>query len=252
MAHAIDETLAAPMPTPDFDLGDYLDERLHRPSFVMAEIGHGPYPLVANLPRFFSGQRAYIGIEAGMRDRDLAEERAEEFSQQYADANASFLTHDIGEGERLQGNTCTDEWYEGEFEAETILPDAAADEVVASNVFGDPLIAPDFGRTTKLLQEMSRLITHDGLVVVRETITPANAVFLQEYIVKHAGLTILKRVELEEALDWEQLELFYGTHREYANPYQEGSFYLFMGRTAEPGGPAAAPSLSAVPQAEIL
>lgn len=221
--------MATPVEAPAFDVGDYLDRRAETTNFVVVELGHGAYPLVANQPRFFTGGHTYIGIEACMRSgKAKGERRRADFQEHYDDVNATFLTHELG-----AVAVSSDEEYEGEYKVETILGDGAGDEVVASNVFGDPYIAQDFNRTDQLLGEMSRLAS-SGMIILRETTTPWKVVYVND-IAKHLGLKILAKVTPADALEWEQLELFYGTHKEWSrsnNPYPE-SHYLFLANTAQ-------------------
>jgi hypothetical protein len=85
-----------------------------------------------------------------------------------------------------------------------------------------------------LLGEVSRLAAQDGAVVLRETITPSEVSYIKDYTVKHAGLEILKKVS-PETMEWEQLELLFGTHKEWsrsATPYPE-AYYLFLAKCAQ-------------------
>jgi hypothetical protein len=225
---------------PSFDVGNYMQQRAETAPFAMIELGHGRYPLVANQPNFFTGDRTYTGIEAGMRSGlAKAEERRDELGAEYKDVNATFMVHDLGGAAVYENDDFADVHYRGGFQPQTPLPAESGDEVVASNVFGDPLVADDFGRTMGLLTEMSRLTSPQGVVILRETITPDQSSFLHEsaqwYTAEYAGLQVLGRVA-PYTMDWEELELFYGTHKEWAQsavPPSE-AFYLFLAKSSLP------------------
>jgi hypothetical protein len=193
-----------------FELDTYLQERAENPSFVMVELGHGLYTLVDQQPHSFTGQQAYIGIETGLRGWD--ESLARDAMQARIHLNAFFLVQDIGSGERFFNPTSANEWYEGEYNAETILPAGAADEVVASNVFCDPMIGNSRRYTGALLDEMGRLVTDTGKVILRETLTPEYIRHIDEATLAHAGLRTTQRITaLPDSDAWEKLELLYGT-----------------------------------------
>ncbi len=178
-------------------LDDYLEQRARDPSFVMVELGHGRYPMVGQQPHDFTGQQAYIGIETGMRDDS------------------------------------SDEYWDGEFDPATILPDGAADEVVASNVFCDPLIGMEWAYTKRMLGETARLVADNGVIVLRETITPWKVVWMDDKTLAEAGLETVERIRPEDTTEWENLEQVYGTHSgiiEY-NPYPS-AYYLFLAKAA--------------------
>lgn len=223
--------MSSSIEAPVFNVCDYLDRRTGTSPFVMIEFGHGPYPLVANCPDFFNGERAYIGIEACMRSgKAKGERRREDFSEYYDDINAIFLTHDLG-GSENEFAVSSDEWYEGAYEAETVLCDGAGDEVVASNVFCDPYIGRNFDRTNRLLGEMSRL-AGDGVIVLRETLTPSEVRYVN-YVASHLGLETLAEVTPRDSFAWERLESFYGTHKEQSSssdPRPDG-YYLFLAQS---------------------
>lgn len=218
---------------PAFSVSDYLDRRSETSPFVMIEFGHGPYPLVANWPNFFTGERAYIGVEACMRSgKAKGERRREDLSEYYDDINAIFLTHDLG-GSENEFAVSSDEWYEGAYEAETVLCDGAGDEVVASNVFCDPYIGRNFDRTNRLLGEMSRL-AGDGIIILRETLTPSEVTYVN-HIASHLGLETLTEVTPLDSFTWERLESFYGTHKGQSssiNPRPDG-YYLFLAQVVQ-------------------
>lgn len=213
-----------------FEILDYLEERALNPSFVMAELGYGRLPIVGQQPHSFTGQQAYIGIEAGMRGRASAEKRALRLREEHSGINAFFLMHSLGEG-RIKGKRFGNTRYRGDFDTETILPERAADEVVVSNVFCDPLIARDQGRTIALLQEAARLVTPAGKVVLRDNVSPEAVEHIHHHSLRRAGLEAVRRIRPSDTGDWKDLEQVYGTHYDVHDfhPPPE-SYYLFLAK----------------------
>ncbi len=131
-------------------LDQYLHERDNNPDFLMIEFGHGDTP-VHTLQPTFTGQRAYIGVESWMRDPDGKKRQyIDQILRTREDQNVFFM-----------------ESYQSE-----LLPDDIADEVVLSNVFGDPKVAHDADASVEILHTVSRLLHDTGRLVVRETLTP--------------------------------------------------------------------------------
>lgn len=216
--------------TQAFSVENYLEQRRTMPAFTMVEIGHGHCPVIGIQPNGFRGQQAYIGIEAGMRT--LADNQAAQTAQfrtRYASQNAFFLLHDIGEGKMVWPNPYSDEeQYHGEYNTQTILPDNAADEVFVSNVFCDPLIARDFGRTMLLLNEVSRLVDNSGTIIMRETITPWEVGAVVPEVLDAVGLQQVGTVTPSDGKDWRTLERTYGCEHD-SRPHHK-SYYKFLGK----------------------
>lgn len=205
----------------------YLQSRASNSSFTMVEFGYGHCPVVKLQPHEFQGDQVYIGIEAGMRTKSAAD-IAIAMRQLHAHKNAFFMVHDIGQGEVYRPDLRSDdEEYKGDYKAETVLPGNIADEVFASNVFCDPLIARSWLRTTNLLAEMSRVMASSGVAVLRETITPWEVDAIGPYSLERAGLTMLDRITPEQQA-WGDLEQVYGS--EYRSPAFPESYYLFLGK----------------------
>lgn len=193
--------------SPDFSVDKYLKTRAENPDFVMVEIGHGNFP-VAFQQGGFTGDRAYIGVEAWLRDLCGKKNYVESLRQQRGEQNIFFIDHDtIG----------TTDWscdpdggfleYTGSYSAETILPPGTANEVFLSNVFGDPHVAFS-GGSEALVKETSRLAKLGGFVIIRETITPH---FLQLSVdqVENSGLEVTKIVTQEDEHEWQALQELY-------------------------------------------
>lgn len=216
--------------TTNFELTRFLEQRVHNPSFTMVEIGYGHTPVTSLQPHSFTGDQVYIGVEAGMRTK-VAETTAQVMRQVHEPQNAFFMVHDIGEGMVYRPDMRSDdEEYRGDYHAETILPAAIADEVVASNVFCDPLIARSWGRTVTLLKEVSRLLAPTGVAVLRETITPWEVDAIGSVSLSRADLEVLHKTTPEEPNDWKRLESLYGM--EIKSPPFPQSYYLFLGKTS--------------------
>ncbi len=207
-----------------FDVDHYLLQRQTHPDFVMAEIGHRYWP-VAPLVGNFCGKRAYIGLEACLREDidemipGMARARME------SGPNVFFITQQL--------DRC-------DYQPKTILPCRTVKEVFASNVFGDPQVSTPppprrpngSSKTEKLLAEAARIVDDNGVIVVRETITPDSAK-LSPRVIEAAGLAVLAKVRvIDDERMWLVLEeQFDGS--EGQTEYDElDSFYLFLGRAA--------------------
>jgi len=215
-------------------VGDFLRDRDAVDDFVLVEFGHGESPIAFIQPRPFLGGRAAIGIETWFHDqhgtrRDMAMDARDEDG---LDQNVFFIDHDPGGNityEKL-GKVCL---YEGGYDTTTILPDGAAEETVASNVFGYEQLADHPDRTTRLLVEMSRVTAAGGFVVIRETITPLHNQSLDETLFERAGLTLTARVTPEDAEAWQKLEEVYDAERAH-NGFSPDGFYLFLQKAETP------------------
>lgn len=212
-----------------FEIARYIDSRASISPFTLVEIGHGPYPVAEQQPHDFTGDDVYIGIEAGMRSESgTVNEKLRELRLRNTTRNIFFIKHDIGQGRIIHPDPGSDEEdYDGEFNVETILPSKIADEVVASNVFCDPLIGNSYRRTTDLLQEISRLLTPTGIGVLRETISPWRVNPLGFFLLQNVGLKEVYKVTPEDSETWRSLEAVYGNSNT-GEPF-DSSYYLFLG-----------------------
>lgn len=145
---------------PRFDFDGWLATREQDPNFVLVELGHGANPVA--LTQSFEDHRAYIGIEAWASKTyfTVAQERIMDLRRSRPTENIFFLSMPDS------GNV------ESQDDVTTLLPDGAADEVLLSNVLGDPNVRQRPDGIAVVLAEAMRLIGDDGKVVVRETMTP--------------------------------------------------------------------------------
>lgn len=216
-----------------FDVEAHLKQRAENESLVMVELGHGNYPVFKQQPFEFTGQRAYIGIEAGMRSgRRRAEIRAKAWRRQNAGTSAFFVVQSIGKGKpKGDFRNHTERWL-GNYDPRTILPDDAADELFLSNVFCDPFVAHSVTNTGRLSAETSRLLAPEGTMVLRETATPDYVQFLEQALPK-LGLSVLGQVHSSNAVTWAKLEEVYGTHKDRRDlELSSDSYYLFLGHSS--------------------
>lgn len=198
--------LAAPAET-GFEIGPYLEERNAKTDFVMVEVGHGAHPVAYQQPFEFTGDRAYIGLEAWLRaevderPKDLEKLRKRKESSGH---NIFYLD---------QGVDC-----------ESRLPKGAADEVLLSNVLSDPIV--DL-RPKNLLAQASKLAGDTGTIVLREVITPSYSRAKNPDVLKAAGLQVKLKTE-RYADRWEELEELYRGNRSV--PPRPDSYYLFLSK----------------------
>jgi len=205
----------------------FLEDRQASSSYSVVELGHRECPVVYGLHNLQNG-RSYTGVEAWLRDPSGSVRSAlTELQKFYSGTNVRFLDIDVG------GDINRDEESEdygcfiGEYQAATPLPGNQADEVVVSNIFGDPHIAYRNGSSVTLLREIERLLKSDGLAVIRETTTPHRATwsFTPERIAT-AGLKETVRV-MQNAPVWQLLETSFSGSSDI--PFSPSdSFYAFL------------------------
>lgn len=247
--------------SPEFNAEQYLSERSTTQQLHVVEFGHGLNPISllrtyisqerrdivsVREPGFWTGKRQYTGVENWMRGstsidgvctQTKFESELEELDLD--SANISFVSvplqgHLVEDPEFDAGDASSDFrfYFEGQYSAETSLLEGVADEVVAGNIFNDPLLGCyDKLRRVALLAELARVRADDGVIVLRETITPRHF-SLTEQDLATAGLGVLARVGRSVATDdlFKKLELTYSAHPNYLSPH---GFYLFLG-VAEP------------------
>lgn len=231
---------------PPFDTLAYLQERAKKDTFVMVEFGHDSLPVAYHQSRPFTGNRAYIGYEAWMRDYEGEKKSRllERHSQYDGDStNIHFQTLALGGMVRTladENEESVERWFEGEYNPATPLPDESVEEVLLGNVFGDPHISYAQSRTNALLSEATRILNNDGLIVIRETITPHNSrtskedlarwprmkTSLESSIEAH-GLDVLGYTTPQDK-EWQALENEFMSERYY----NKGAYYLFLSKGA--------------------
>jgi hypothetical protein len=214
-------------------VGDYLSQRCAHPDFIMVEFGHELIPVAHQQPFEFRGRRAYIGVEAWLRepcmDQAISKLRASQLGQ-----NIFFITHNLG-GAVQWDDSKEGSWYEGQYDATTELPALSAREVLASNVFGDPHIAEYPERTDALLRELARLADMKGKIIIRETVSPQNIKYLDEGLWHNAGLTLDTTVTPDYIQEWYALERIFNGEQGSSLYQEPESFYMLLSKI--PTGP---------------
>lgn len=218
----------------NFSVDTYLDRRATNPSFVMVEIGHGGLPVAYQQNPGFTGQRAYIGIEAWLRDRwnRQRDRKVDQHNALRQGQNIFYVAQKLGGSVLYDEDNPRYSWYEGEYDPKTLLPDGTADEVFLSNVFCDPHIADSRDATTRLLSEAVRLAESSGMIVLRETITPHKTVYLTSRLIDDYGLRVEGGVIPSDENAWSKLEELYKAEPSKMGP-SYGSYYLFLSKTTE-------------------
>ena len=217
----------------EFNLGAYLEQRNQSHNFVMVEFGHGLRPAAFRQSVEFTDQRVYIGIEPWLRNsRSNGERRLYHLQAENSEQSISFIDQDLDKGgtrtQRRLSRVGRVLGFVGLYDPSTILPDGAADEILLSNVFGDPQVAGSKKRTKRLLDEVGRLTAEQGMVVIRETITPLNAQHsLTKIALQNAGLKAAKCYSPTDE-KWESLEAVYGAGKRY---WHSDRFYQFLIKT---------------------
>lgn len=221
-----------------FDLSKYLAERTSRPSFMVVEFGHGYRPLAFHQGSF-TGQRMYVGVEAWMRNiEDVARNELKTLEDKSPHQNVAFIEAVSSRAaDKLRKYRTEDE---DPYDPRVMLPDNAGDEVFLGNVFGDPYIATSERRTGLLLHEVSRIAASNGVIVIRETVTPEKSRrSLTPEVIASAGLRMVadyKRTDdttSNHGILWRQLEAVYRPRKQqyWDNPtVKDQHFYLFLSR----------------------
>ena len=203
----------------------------------MVEIGHNTHPVAFQQPFQFTGGRAYIGVEAWLREgQGELEDTVAILTRQ--GHNIVFLTQDIGGGVYSDRTIPTDEeafftWYEGPYNTRTPLSDGAGDEVFLGDVATDPHIGENEEFSTKLLTEVSRLAGSEGMIVLREHKTPHRSTYiLDEEFLALFGLSKVGFVTRDNPEDWARLHPVYRGDISSEEKYPEKSFFMFLAKTA--------------------
>lgn len=216
-----------------FDVEKYLGDRSRNPSLVVVEFGHGDNPIALKNLRFYRGDREYIGVEANLRDRaGDSRKMLDEIVQKNPFRNLTFLNHELGGKLELVMDKELAEFYDGEYNARTKLNDEVANEVFLANVITDPIVANSEKRVLSLLGEVARISKPEGIIVMKETITPNCTPYLTDENLAKRGLMKIKEVMFtQERPVWLKLEHIYGPRRSHM--IDSGSVYRFLAKTAE-------------------
>lgn len=212
-----------------FDVEKYLKERTEEDTFVMVEFGHDAHPIAYQQSVNLTGNRAYIGYEAWLRDpRSIKRSNLlqEHETSEARSLNIHYQTLALGGVARyVQEDGNNERWLEGEYNPSTPLPDNSVEEVVLGNVFGDPDIAESSDRTIVLLEEANRIITNEGIIIIRETISPRRTSAHLPDSIEALGLTVMSRI-LPTDKSWCLLEQQFAADTSYA----KDSFYLLLSK----------------------
>ncbi len=210
------------------NVAGYLEHRNKAQKFIIVEIGHREQP-IAPLQANLTGQKAYIGIEANLRDPlNTVRPKIAQLRKKMADQNVIFVDQRLdGEAYRPErdweeGRSSTA--FHGDYQPTTIMPDGGADEVFLGNVFGDPHVSHYKKHTERLLDEVSRIVSRGGKIIIRETITPEHCYSLDRAL-RESSLKEVAYIEPGSA-EWDMMEeSFNGAQDSFRN---HGSFYLVL------------------------
>lgn len=219
------------------DTLEYLEERREQKHLKAVEFGHGVLPIAFKSPTY-TGDRFYTGIETWFRgchpslpenfkEKTIAKLDSDPVLSQQ---NIALIHHQPGGEIMVDPDTLHklqfDSWYAGPYDPKTNLEAGVADEVFASNVFNDPHTAHSETRAQLLLKELERLVSDEGFVILRETITPENF-SVTEDMIHNAGLSIATKITPSMVDAWKALETEFAGE----NWYAKDSFYLFLETT---------------------
>lgn len=214
-------------PTPSFVIADYLEARARMTDFTMVEIGHDMLPVAYQQEPPFTDDRFYVGLEAWTHDpqgkkRDLLARRHEQFTG--LKDNITFEDVSLGGMVRYSGDDGNSErWFEGTYEFKAPLASNSAHEVFLGNVFGDPDLSESTESTTNVLAEALRIVTDDGVIVVRESLTPEHTRALNTALATYDNLSVTRIGSREIIIG--ALESTYAVDRTHDS---EDKYYLFI------------------------
>lgn len=206
-----------------FEVGEYLQARAQNPDFLAVEYGHREKPIAFSDGANFTGGRAYVGVEANLRNPFACLQNI--IADSGKKGNHFFIDHDVGGRRSWRGLDDCD--IEGDYNTETILPPGVADEVFAANVVTDPIVAQYEDRTKGFVAELARVVAPAGRVILRETITPSQGFYLQEALAL-SGLSKVGKVRPKDK-EWVELEKVYNCEYDPLYPcISKNSYYLFL------------------------
>ncbi len=163
-------------------VAEHIAQRAQNPNFVMVEIGHGCFPACENDD--FTDDRAYVGIEANLRNNATIPKPPHRQNWFFIDTDTKvqLSTHEY---DRYTINP-------HDYDPSSILPDDSADEVFLSNVLTDRIVAYNF--LAKLVPELARIVTKNGVIVTRETYTPKVKLFKFEQLLAINNLVLAQTI----------------------------------------------------------
>jgi hypothetical protein len=230
-----------------FSVDDYLQSRIDNEDFTLVEFGHDAVPVETHQPFIFDDNRRYYGFESWTRD-PLGAKRSMIMARNgiYKDQGLNIKFMELALGGDISRDPETEEaWYNGDYKTKTSLQDECADEVLISNVLGDPLFTTKLSYGEKLLTEASRLLKATGTLVVRETITPRGSSERIDNVYKNLGLLAVSQVEPEFPAsprlsflsddggeEWCELEEIYRGDKSKHLPIAYNSYILFLQKSA--------------------
>lgn len=212
----------------------YLEQRRSSKHLKAVEFGHGVLPIAFKNPTY-TGERFYTGVETWFRGchPSLPENFKEktiarlDSDPTLRDQNITLIHHEPGGEIVVDPDTLHklsfDSWYTGPYDPETSLDSGMTHEVFASNVFNDPHTAHSKERAQLLLNELCRIVSDEGVVILRETITPERFSVTDEMI-RNAGLFVAAKITPDMIDQWSALEDEFAGEKWYA----KNSFYLFL------------------------
>ncbi len=169
---------------------------------VFIEFGTGKLPVPFIGTREFRKDELYIGIERNAYDLQVAQENAEKEARErgITHINRIFINADA---ERLP------------------LKDGSAEEIFLGNLTG---AYSHHDEREKFIKEAQRIVKKDGLIIVKETFTPAPLAELRDSAARY-GLVIEKVVAMDSP-EWDEVHHRYAwDERKWVSP---SSYIVFM------------------------
>lgn len=217
------------------DAEKYVAERKKLEHLKAVEFGHGVLPIAFKNPTY-TGDRFYTGVETWFRgchpsfpvsskDKTIAKLNEDPILREQ---NIALIHHETGGEIMIDPDTLHrpsfDSWHTGPYDATTNLESGTANEVFAGNVFNDPHTAYNNRNAQLLLTELARVVSDDGFVILRETLTPIRFNLTDEMIEK-AGLSVAAKITPDMVYAWQALEAEFAGDSYFDT---DRSFYLFL------------------------
>ncbi len=216
-------------------LHTYYENRNPR-SLSVTEFGHNIYPICLTANALTTPYERYTGIETWYRGGSEAKSRLEDKLRTVDGSKTDnynrsirFITHDSGITIHREGS---DRWQEGSYTPYSSSELGHEDEVIASNLFGDPDIAESIALTQTLLAQMAEITRPNGLIVLRETITPERVRPFSKAFLGEIGLKGYMTYKTTDSPLWKRLESIYDGSK--AKPLSAKSLYIFLQKSLSP------------------
>lgn len=208
-------------------LRTYYEKREPR-HLSITEFGHNIYPICLTASALDMPYKSYTGVETWYRGGDIAKNKLLSKLNAASKNNlltpsTRFITHNSGITVHRDENG---RWQEGSYTPYIPEEPGCEDEIVASNLFGDPDIAESTSLTRAIFAQMAEMVHPNGRIVLRETITPERIRPFSKTLLGEVGLKGYATYRTINSPLWKKLESIYDGGK--AQPLSAKSLYIFL------------------------